>query len=110
MKLTAEQFLIEKLESEISSFGDGITEFHTRDIQHLCKCLSDKNDEIRELKANCIELTAKINYNAEDKLKEVLTDCMIKNNSSADERLYYIRHRYNDIYLQLNKVPERENY
>jgi hypothetical protein len=33
MKLTAEQFLREKLESEIQSFGDGTTEFHTRDIE-----------------------------------------------------------------------------
>ena len=70
MKLTAEQFLIEKLESEIQSFGDGTTEFHTRDIEHLCKCLDDKDDEIRELKSNCIELIAKINF-MEDQIREL---------------------------------------
>lgn len=86
MKLTAEQFLREKLESEISSFGDGTTEFHTRDIEHLCKCLDDKDDEIKELKSNCI--------NAEDKLKELLTYCMTINNLSAEERLRYIRKHY----------------
>ncbi len=50
MKLTAEQFLREKLESEISSFGDGTTEFHTRDIEHLLKCLEEKDNEIHEFK------------------------------------------------------------
>lgn len=44
---TAEQFLREKLESEISSFGDGTTEFHTRDIEHLLKCLDDKDENFR---------------------------------------------------------------
>ena len=94
MKLTAEQFLRDKLESEIQNFGDGSTEFHTRDIEHLCKCLDEKDSEIHELKANCIELIAKINYNAEAKLKELLTDCMNRSNWSAEERLGYIRHHY----------------
>lgn len=107
MKLTAEQFLREKLESEIQSFGDGTTEFHTRDIEHLCKCLDDKDDEITELKSNCIELIAKINYNAEDKLKELLTDCMTINNLSAEERLRYIRHHYKADYTKLCAVVEK---
>lgn len=107
MKLTAEQFLRDKLESEIQSFGDGTTEFHTRDIEHLCKCLDDKDDEIRKLKANCIELIAKINYNAEDKLKELLTDCMTTSNWSAEERLRYIRHNYKADFTKLCAVAEK---
>ena len=107
MKLTAEQFLREKLESQISSFGDGTTDFHTRDIDHLLKCLEEKDNEIHELKANCIELIAKINYNAEDKLKELLTDCMTINNLSAEERLRYIRHHYKADYTKLCAVVEK---
>jgi hypothetical protein len=100
MKLTAEQFLREKLESEISSFGDGTTEFHTRDIEHLLKCLEEKDSEIHEL-------IAKINYNAEDMLKELLTDCMTTSNWSAEERLNYIRHHYKSDYTKLCAVAEK---
>lgn len=98
MKLTAEEFLREKLESEIQNFGDGTTEFHTRDIEHLLKCLDGKDDEIRELKANCIELIAKINFKAEEQFKELLTLCMTRNNASAEERLGWIRKEYKPIY------------
>lgn len=107
MKLTAEQFLREKLESEIQSFGDGTTEFHTRDIEHLLKCLDDKDSEIKELKANCIELIAKLNYNAEAVLIELLKDCMTINNLSAEERLRYIRHHYKPDYTKLCAVAEK---
>lgn len=102
MKLTAEDFLREKLESQIATFGDGSTEFHTRDIQHLLDCLDNKDIEIKELKANCIELIERINYNAEDKLKKLLADCMTKNNLSAEERLQYIRHNYGTLYMNLS--------
>lgn len=101
MKLSAEEFLREKLESEISAFGDGTTEFHTRDIEHLLKCLDEKDNEINELKANSIELNEKINYNAENKLKDLLTDCMTINNLSAEERLKYIRHHYKSDFNKL---------
>lgn len=107
MKLTAEQFLIEKLQSEISSFGDGTTEFHTRDIEHLLTCLDEKDSEIKELKANCKELIAKINYDAESKLKELLIDCMTINNLSAEERLRYIRHHYKGDHSKLCEEIEK---
>ena len=51
MELSAEQFLREKLESEISSFGDGTNEFHTREIQHLLQCLDEKDNKISNLMA-----------------------------------------------------------
>ena len=63
MKLTAEEFLREKLASEISNFG-----------------------------AN------KVHFDAEMKLKELLEDVMPVSNWSADERLYYIRQQYKDVY------------
>ena len=50
---------------------------------------------------NCIELIGKINYNAESKLKELLTDCMNISNASAEERLRYIREKYKDDYTKL---------
>jgi hypothetical protein len=43
---TAEEFLREKLESEIADFGDGTAEFHTRDIAHLLQCLDEKDNII----------------------------------------------------------------
>ena len=98
MKQTAEEFLREKLESEIGSFGDGTTEFHTRDVAHLLKCLEEKDSEIHELKSNCLELIARINYNAEDRFKALLTDCMNTSNWSAEERLRYIRGQYRKDY------------
>ena len=107
MQLTAEQFLREKLESEISSFGDGTTEFHTRDIEHLLKCLEAKDLEIHELKAHCLELITKINYNAADKLTELLNDCMSTSNMSAEERLRYIRHFYKDDFTKLCEEAEK---
>ena len=104
--VTAEQFLREKLESEIESFGDGTTEFHTRDIQHLLHCLDEKDEQILELKSNCIELINKINFKAEERLKQLLSDCMEISNCSADERLRYIRHQYKDDYTAINKATK----
>jgi len=98
MKLTAEEFLREKLASEISNFGDGTTEFHTRDIEHLLKCLDEKDDKIKEVQLKCDDLANKVHFDAEMKLKELLEDVMPVSNWSADERLYYIRQQYKDVY------------
>lgn len=48
MEKSAEDFLIEKLEDEIATFGNGITEFHTKDLEHLLNCLHDKNSIIKQ--------------------------------------------------------------
>ena len=98
MKLTAEEFLREKLESEIQTFGDGTTEFHTRDIEHLLKCLEDKEERIKETEMQCAELIGKINWNATKQFYELLELCMTINNSSAEQRLGYIRKTYKDIW------------
>ena len=47
--ITAEDFLREKLESEIQICGDGNTEFHTRDLSHLLDCLKEKDNLVVEL-------------------------------------------------------------
>lgn len=52
MELTAEKFLRDKLSSEIKLFDNGVEEFHTRDINHLLKCLDDKDKKIEALKKN----------------------------------------------------------
>lgn len=91
MELSAEQFLREKLETEISSFGDGKTEFHTREIQHLLLCLDEKDNKIKELERN-------INYNSdiEKRFKELYSDCMnIKLNPVS--LLSYIRCHYQNV-------------
>lgn len=49
-ELTAEEFLLKKLENKISFFGDGNTEFHTRELTHLLKCFYEKNQLIEKLK------------------------------------------------------------
>lgn len=49
-KKTLETFLREKLESEIQVFGDGNTEFHTRDLEQLLDILEEKDEQIRGLK------------------------------------------------------------
>lgn len=46
-----EKFLTNKLESEIAAFGDGITEFHTRDLEALLELIENKNKEIERLKS-----------------------------------------------------------
>lgn len=53
-EITAEKFLREKLESEISSFGDGMAEFHTRDIELLLHCLDEKDEQIVKLSEKII--------------------------------------------------------
>ena len=95
--MTAEKFLREKLESEISSFGDGNTEFHTRDLEHLLKCLDHKDEIIRLAVEH-----RKINFNAEKRFKDLLELCMTINNLSADQRLYYIRQEYKKIWDAMN--------
>lgn len=107
MKLTAEEFLREKLESEIQAFGDGTTEFHTRDVQHLLQCLDDKDERIRYTEEQCIELINKINWDAEGQFKELLTVCMTINNLSAEQRLRYIRKHYKEIWTKISTVPEK---
>lgn len=102
--MTAETFLREKLESEIQSFGDGTTEFHTRDIEHLLKCLDDKDESIKDVEDRCTELFNKVNFKAEKEFKELLTLCMTKNNASAEERLGYIRNTYKEVWNQLTQI------
>lgn len=89
------------------SFGDGSTEFHTRDIEHLLKCLYAKDKIINNQEAKINELHDKINFNAEKKLKEVLTDCMNYNNLSAEQRLNYIRREYVGYYKKLCGAEEK---
>ncbi len=103
MELTAEQFLRDKLESEIGSFGDGTKEFHTRDIEHLLKCLDDKDKLIKSLKLDCAEFIIKINWNAEKQFEELLTSVMTINNLSAEQRLYSIRSEYKKIWTKINE-------
>jgi hypothetical protein len=98
MELTAEAFLREKLESEISLFGDGTTEFHTRDINHLLKCLDDKDQRISALREERGKLISEINFDVKKQFKELLTLCMTVNNASAEERLGYIRRQYKEIW------------
>jgi len=102
MKLTAEQFLREKLESQISEFGDGTTEFHTRDVEHLLKCLDEKDEQNKELHKENLNLCNKVNFRAEKKFNELLELCITINNVSAEERLRYIRNEYKDIYAVNN--------
>jgi hypothetical protein len=104
MKLTAEEFLREKLASEISNFGDGTTEFHTRDIEHLLKCLDEKDEQIKDAQSQCVELINKINWDAEKQFNSLLDVCMTINNLSAEERLGYIRHTYKKTYDELKKA------
>ncbi len=101
MKLTAEEFLREKLASEISSFGDGTTEFHTRDVEHLLKCLDEKDKTIKQIGERCINLSDQINFNAEQQLIELLNMCMTINNLSADQRLAVIRREYKEMWDKL---------
>lgn len=102
MELTAEQFLREKLESEIGSFGDGTAEFHTRDIEHLLKCLDDKDERIKHTEGQCAELISRVNFDAEEKFKYLLELCMTRNNASAEERLGYIRKQYKEIWTNIS--------
>lgn len=103
MELTLEQFLREKLESEIGIFGDGTTEFHTRDLQQLLCILDKKDEKIQELLASCQNLMNMVNFKAEAQLKELLTDCMTINNLSAEERLRYIRKQYKEMYEKISQ-------
>lgn len=99
-KLSAEQFLRDKLESEIATFGDGTTEFHTRDVQHLLQCLDKKDEEIIFTNGHVADLISKINFNAEQQFYELLELCMTRNNASSEERLGYIRKTYKDTWEQ----------
>lgn len=99
--MTAEKFLREKLISEVSIFGDGTTEFHTRDLQHLLQCLDHKDEIIRQAVKH-----RKINFNAEKRFKDLLELCMTINNLSADQRLYYIRQEYKKIWNEMNIVEK----
>jgi len=96
--MTAEEFLRNKLESEISSFGDGMSEFHTRDLEHILKCLDEKDQIIQQKDERIIELADKINFKAEKQFFELLELCMTRNNLSAEERLGYIRSHYKEIW------------
>ena len=106
-KLTAEEFLRDKLESEIQAFGDGTTQFHTRDLEHLLQCLDDKDERIREQSDRCIELNKLIDWDAKKQFNELLEVCMTINNLSADQRLGYIRKQYKDIWTKLCAVAEK---
>jgi hypothetical protein len=99
-ELTAEKFLRKKLESEISVFGDGTAEFHTRDVQHLLICLDDKDGVISQIRGECAELQSRIDFNFENEFNELLALCMTINNLSAEERLRYIRNKYKNIVIK----------
>jgi len=101
MEILTEDFLRKKLEDDISSFGDGVTEFHTRDINHLLICLGDKDLAIEKLNEKCNGLINQVNFDAERQFKELLTICMTINNLSAEERLRYIRNTYKELYTKL---------
>ena len=106
-KLTAEAFLREKLESEIQTFGDGTTEFHTRDVEHLLKCLDDKDERIKHTEMQCAELIGKVNWDAKKQFDELLEVCMTINNLSAEERLRYIRKQYKDVWNEIRAKAEK---
>ena len=74
MELSAEQFLREKLESEISSFGDGTNEFHTREIQHLLQCLDEKDNKIKEIENNINKIENNIINNKGSKNTSIIND------------------------------------
>lgn len=101
--ITAEAFLRDKLESEIATFGDGTTEFHTRDIEHLLKCLDEKDHLLRQAKLYHGKLIGKINFDAEKQFKELLELCMTINNASAEQRLGYIRKQYKETWDSIKK-------
>lgn len=70
--MTAEEFLRDKLESEISSFGDGTTEFHTRDIEHLLKCLDEKDEKISKLLQVIDDLDHKLEISKQQERERVI--------------------------------------
>lgn len=79
---TADEFLIEKLISEISVFGDGITEFHTRDLSHLVNSFQEQKLEIENLK------------NEIKRLNEILNgvENLCDNSDSSHENIWRLVH------------------
>ena len=102
--MTAEEFLRNKLENEIGYFGDGNTEFHTRDLEHLLKCMDDKDEIIRQNERHRIDLTNKINFNVEKQFLELLESVMTRNNLSAEERLRCIRNHYKEVWDKIKPL------
>ena len=51
-----ESFLTEKLISEISNFGDGTTDFHTRDLAKILEIINCKNDALTQNQNDIDEL------------------------------------------------------
>jgi hypothetical protein len=70
MSKTAEEFLRDKIESEIADFGDGTKEFHTRDIEHLCHCLDSKDARIKELEEQ-INAESTVSYGYKRQIEEL---------------------------------------
>lgn len=100
-KTTLEKFLRDKLESEIGQFGDGNTEFHTRDLEQLVNILDDKDDCIRELNNKIEFLTAQLELRKLANFRPLLEMCMTINNLTAEERLRCIRKEYKHLYENL---------
>jgi len=69
MAISAERFVREKLASEISSFGDGKLEFHTREIQLLLERLDEKDVELINLNKENVRLCNMVNKLNSDILK-----------------------------------------
>ena len=55
-----ESFLTGKLISEISNFGDGTTEFHTRDLDKILEIINCKNDALSQKQNDIDELVNSI--------------------------------------------------
>ena len=54
-----ETFLRDKLQSEIESFGDGNTEFHTRDLEQLIRILDEKDKLVNTMETELAYLKNK---------------------------------------------------
>lgn len=107
-QLTAEEFLREKLESEIQAFGDGTTEFHTRDIEHLLKCLDQKDERIKHTEMQCADLIGKINWSTKQQFEELLAWVMSIDNRSAEERLRDIRNIYKQVWNEIKSAEAKK--
>lgn len=86
-KKTLESFLRDKLESEIQAFGDGNTEFHTRDLEQLIHILDGKDDQIQELKKQLEEQTSPMALPTEEIIKAKLRNLYRKYDGSHHYKL-----------------------
>jgi len=114
-----EKFLRDKLESEIQNFGDGITEFHTRDLNQLINILDSKDKETSDMQKEIDELKRKLKqetYNTDYVLREYET---LKQYADEIARgLKSIKHlvenggtnqAYYEEYVQINEALDNYN-